>query len=712
MKQFFSILFLLFLYFLITPFLFILSGVEGLGGTTGGIAFSQTVLDDEEEECEKITNRKAIKLYKKAVKSSDPQGAYVLLKKAIDLEPDYVDAYYKLARMSMGRQSYNKAQDYLLKVVEICPSYNIYAHYYLGDIFYGSGDYDRALEFLREFIKHPDDIKADGHYDRAEQMIDQAGFLSRMYNNPVPFEPRSVEGICTPVDEYLPTISADNEIAFFTRKYEKKVMGDPFAKQVEEFTFSKRVDVKFTRGKPMPPPFNSGQNEGGATLTIDNNHMFFTICKPTTTGYYNCDIYSADYVINTDVLTIADSALVQEQIREFEVKDIQIVYDDEYKWDNIENLGSEVNSLNSWESQPSISSDGKILYFASTRPGGYGGMDIYKTVVDSTGKWGKPINLGPLINTEYNEKSPFIHPDKQTLYFASDGLMGLGGEVNYDIFFAKIGENEQWQKPKNIGYPINTEADDLGLFVSTDGKTAYFASNQTTDKLKGKGGYDLYSFPLYKGARPEKVLFLKGRLRDETGNELTDAKIELKNVRTKEVTKIDVDAETGKYAVAITLKQEDDFIMKVKKEDYAFTSRYISTKDTLFDAPAKIDIEVKPIEIGTAYLLNNINFATNSDDVLTEGSMAILDDFIEFLNEHSTIKVAIHGHTDNSGQEKSNMNLSRNRAKAVNDYLILGGIKNSRLSHRGFGETKPIAGNETQEGRALNRRTEFVIISM
>lgn len=686
----------------------------------GGIAFAQTELDDEEEECEKITNKKAIKFYKKAVKSSDPRETYMLLKRAIDLEPDYVDAYYELARKSMVRQSYNKAKGYLLKVVEICPSYNIYAHYFLGDIYFGSGDYDKALEFLKEFIKHPDDIKADGHYDRAERMIEDAGFFSRMYNNPVPFEPRSVEGICTPVDEYLPTISADNEIAFFTRKYEKKIQGNQFPKLVEEFTFSERVDGKFARGKPMPPPFNSGQNEGGATLTIDNNQMFFTICKPTTTGYYNCDIYSADYVINTDALTIADSALVQGQIREFGAKGrVPVVYGSEYKWDNIENLGSKVNSLSSWESQPSISSDGKTLYFASNRPGGYGGMDIYKTVVDSAGKWGNPINLGHLINTEYNEKSPFIHPDKQTLYFASDGLMGIGGEVNYDIFFTKIGENGQWQKPKNIGYPINTEADDLGLFVSTDGKTAYFASKKTTDKLIGKGGWDLYSFPLYEGARPEKVLFIKGELKDEMGEELIDATIELKNVRTKEITKVDVDSVSGKYAVVVTLEREDDFIMKVKKEDYAFTSRYISTKvppqgeDGSGTTPVKkIDIEMKPIEIGETYRLDHINFSTNSADVLTEESMTVLDDFIEFLNENPRIKVAIHGHTDNIGSGESNMILSRNRAKAVNDYLILSEIENSRLNYRGFGETKPIASNETQEGKGLNRRTEFVITSL
>ncbi|MFH1321889.1 MAG: OmpA family protein [Bacteroidota bacterium] len=653
----------------------------------------------------------------------------MLLKKAISIEPDYVDAYYELARMSIWAKSYGAAKKYLIKVIEICPSFNIYAHYYLGDIYYGSGEDDEALKYLREFIKHPDDIKSDRDYNRAELLIKSAEFFSRMYNNPVPFEPKSVEGICTQLDEYLPAISADNEIAFFTRRYKKKSLGDLNSIEVEQFTYSERVDGKFTRGKPMPPPFNRGMNEGGATLTIENKRMYFTICKTTTTGYYNCDIYSADYIYNDPE---EFKKLVEEEEKRFGKRDIQLEDIPEFRWDNIRNLdedlpsgGIGVNSINTWESQPSISPDGKILYYTSDRKGGYGGYDIYKTVFfDSTSKWSQPVNMGSMINTKGNEKSPFIHPDDQTFYFSSDSLRGLGG---YDIFFTKKGDDGQWQKPKNIGYPINTEEDDLGFFVSTDGKTGYFSSNltihtsardsvqqqagKTTVRVKGEGGWDLYSFPLYKDARPEKVLFLKGQLKDEQGEVLVEAEMELKNVRTKEINKVNVDSESGKYATVITLEQEDDFIMKVKKDDYAFTTKYISTKEPIYYAPSKIDFEVKEIEVGDTYHLNNINFATNSTNVLTDVSLTILDDFVEFLEDNPYMTVEIHGHTDNVGSSEDNMELSKNRAKAVNDYLILNGIENSRLTYRWFGETKPVTSNDTDEDRAMNRRTEFLVTS-
>jgi len=227
--------------------------------------------------------------------------------------------------------------------------------------------------------------------------------------------------------------------------------------------------------------------------------------------------------------------------------------------------------------------------------------------------------------------------------------------------------------------------------------------------LSEDGGWDIYSFELYEEAKPEKVLFVKGQLIDAEGNELTDASLELKSAKTKRVTEGLVDKISGKYAVAVPIEKDEQFLMTVRKNEYAFSSQFINPDEEDFSKPVSIDFEVKPIEVGTTVKINNIHFATNSYE-LKETSKFILDNFLEFLNENSSIKVEIHGHTDKVGNDQENLVLSKNRAKAVSDYLVEHGIGSTRLSSKGFGEDLPVASNETEEGRALNRRTEFVIV--
>jgi len=228
------------------------------------------------------------------------------------------------------------------------------------------------------------------------------------------------------------------------------------------------------------------------------------------------------------------------------------------------------------------------------------------------------------------------------------------------------------------------------------------------------GGWDLYHFPLYEGARPEKVLFLKGDLKGDDGKPIENATMELTNVRTKEVTEVNVDAKMGQYAAVITLEEEDDYIMNVTKENYAFTSKYISTSEAVEqveegEQALDFDLEIKQVEIDEPYMIENIQFASNSSSVLTVESMLILDGFAKYLMANNEMEVAIYGHTDAVGSENDNLSLSEGRAKSVKDYLVLSGIGSSRLSFKGFGESRPIASNDNEEGMAKNRRTEFVI---
>ncbi|HPG74152.1 MAG TPA: OmpA family protein, partial [Bacteroidales bacterium] len=290
----------------------------------------------------------------------------------------------------------------------------------------------------------------------------------------------------------------------------------------------------------------------------------------------------------------------------------------------------------------------------------------------------------------------------------SDGHPGLGG---YDIFFSKY-RNNAWSQPQNIGYPINTRDNDLGFIVSTNGQRAYFSSN----KFDGYGGWDIYYIDLYEEARPEQVMFVKGQLVDEAGAALTDASVEVKNLTTKEVTQGLVDSETGHYVVAVTIteeKKDDDYLMVVKKEGYSFTSFYIENAiepEQEFIEIKTVDFEVKPIEPGIAVKINDINYAFASAE-LSKESLQVLDHFIEFLNDNRTVRFEIRGHTDDVGEDITNLRLSDARAKTVYNYLLKNGISASRMTYKGYGESLPLVPNNSEANRALNRRTEFFIIN-
>jgi len=656
------------------------------------------------DKCIKIKNKDAIALYDKAEKllklkdKRKHQEAYGLLVKATKIEPQYYNAYYRLAMINynwalkamtdrldkINLVKYNtQFVKYLEKVIEICPLHEDYlSYYYLGDYYYVDGEFAEAQKYLTLYIE----LNENGQdkMNVALNYVQHIKNYQKLLSNPVEFNPVKLDGVCTKEDEFLPLISPDGEYAFFTHRYFKRNKNTGADKKmVEEFSYSKRANSHtsekevYNKGVPMPKPFNQDLNQGGVSITIDNNHLYITICqleKVRTekgfTNYENCDIYVSHF------------------------------YDGE--WTTLENLGQNINGRTTWEGQPSISADGKTLYFASARPDGYGGIDIYYSTIDGKGNWGSAKNIGKRINTPKNDKSPFMHSDSQTLYFASDGRYGVGG---FDIYFSK-NEKEAWTEPKNIGYPINTKEDELGFIVSTNGRKAYFASN----RLSQDEGYDIYSFDLYKKARPKEVLLAKGYLNDSKGKAIQDAEVIIKSTSTGKTSEAIVDKMTGKYAVAITVEPDEEFIMTVRKQNYTFTSAYIKPKETTLLAPVEIDMEIKPIEVGQQVEINDIYFATASS-VFDKASMVVLNNFIEWLEDNPSVKIEIHGHTDNTGDEEKNMILSEKRAKSVTNYLMLFGIENDRIvAHKGFGQDKPVATNKTEKGRSKNRRTEFVIV--
>ena len=557
------------------------------------------------------------------------------------------------------------AETQALKAIELCPDNFPKAYYFLGEIAYKRKDYVNADIYLKKAINLQ---IGDPYYSDAIMLYENAKILAQIINNPVKFNPQIVKGISTQDDEYLPIISPDQELSFFTRRSDKMSLQDITTTTIEEFVFSKKINGDFEVGQALTYPFNLESNEGGASITIDNKILYYTKCIRDNKGYNNCDIY--------------------------------YVNRENGAWSNVQEFPKNISKIDSWESQPTVSSDGKTIIFSSDRSGGYGKMDLYEiSKVNDT--WTSPKNLGSTINSNENEKSPYLHTDGKTLFFASTNFPSLGG---FDIFYSRKDSLGNWQKPINIGYPINTVADEISLFVSTDGNQAYFASNN----LNGIGGWDIYSFGLYEGAKPERVLFLKGDLLDENKQIIEDVELEIKNLTTQEITTIKVDA--GTYVSSLTLAKDDDVLITIKKEGFAFNSTYISTEDTSFNSPAALNFEMQSLEQGKSFSIENIYFDNNSYE-LKRATNEILIEFAKYLEVNNTLIIEINGFTDNVGNQADNQLLSENRAKAVRDLILLQGISEKRVFYNGFGESSPITSNDTEKGRGQNRRTEFKIIS-
>lgn len=583
-----------------------------------------------------------------------------------------VNYYLALTYIYKPDNNFTLAEQYLKKVIDACPDDIPEAYFHLGKLAYTTNQKCDAINYFKKFLTYQGDF--DTLFTEAKMLMKWSEEICKLINNPVPFNPKIVKGISSQLDDYLVSLSPDNEIAYYTRKTKDFQISGYKSEPAfqEKFYYSYRIaDNVFDNGKEMPYPFNRNENEGGATITGNNKELIYTVCKMVTSPrqYYNCDLYSSKNIKGywTDIVPL-----------------------------------ERVNRPDTWESMPSVTADGKELYFVSNRPGGVGGYDIYKSFKDENGEWSEPINLGEPINTPGDEKSPFIHTDTRTLYFSSNGRPGMGG---YDIYYVKLNDDNEKLEVKNIGYPINTENDEVGFIVSIDGKYGYFSSNNI--KNESIGGMDFYYFSLYNEAKPEEVILVKGNLKSDDTTKPIKATVQIKSMESKRITFIPVD-EDGDY-VASLLKNED-YLLTIKGEDIVYQSTYVAAKDSITAPVIKLEMEVQPIEVGKHYRLHNIYFAFNSADILAN-SQKVLDEFIVFLNDHPTLQIGIEGHTDNVGSDEFNLILSENRAKAVYNYLVNNGIDANRLQYKGFGESSPIATNDTEEGRAMNRRTEFVILN-
>ncbi len=648
-------------------------------------------------------SKKVMKYIDAAKQAQSVKDVQTNFSEAIKLDGENATAYYEFGMFyykyamvqyrdnpnpDFGDKALVNSQKMFEKTVELCPEFHANCYYYLGAIAYNFKDNELANEYFQKFADFKSDDNSRYPDDYTKKLDDIQKVLTKvskevdLKKNPVPYNPVIVKNVSSKADEYFPMLSPDNELLFYTRKVDITRKGDMIRNIVEEFTYSQRTNYlgNFDNGTPFTYPFNDGtfQSYGAATMSVDNKEMVLCACKDEQVDgqtYRNCDLYSTRFERSGEG-------------------------GNDFKWTPLENMGAHINSQRGWDAQPSLSADGNTLFYTTLRGGrdATKDNDIWMAERMTDGTWG-PGKPFVELNTAGKDKSPFLHQDSETLYFVSDSRKGVGG---LDIYYTRR-ENGKWSEPKNLGYPINSEADEIGIFVSLDGKQAYFSS-------RVNGNWDIFSFELYEEARPKAVKIIKGDLIDEEGNPIEDAEIEVAYSDSKETKTFKVNGNDGKYAAVVRADQKDDVIVTVKKEGSAFSSKLITNEELKKDDPVIRDenMEVKELKEGEAYTINDILFATNSYE-LSNKSKFILKRFADFLNHYKTIEVLIQGHTDDIGEDDKNLTLSENRSDAVKRYLISLGISDKRLSSIGYGETQPKVPNTDDVNRAVNRRTEFFI---
>ena len=602
-------------------------------------------------------SKKAIKYFETAFKNYQLQyfsNAKQDLEKSLSYDDQFLDAYILLGEIANEESQKEKAIKYYQKAISIDKNYNPLMYLRKADLEKETGNYKQAKSDYEAFLSYQKHLKEYTSY--IEKKIRQCKFAIELKKKPVEFTPDNLgPSINTSLSEYWPSLTADDEMLVFTTSNRK-------INSQEDLYYSIKKNGEWKKAIKIAPPVNTTGSEGAQSISADGKTMVFTACLRKD-GYGSCDIYISKKKGN--------------------------------KWSRPINIGQPINSHYK-ESQPSLSADGKVLFFASNRPGGKGKFDIWKSSLVN-GEWTSPINLGDSINTSEDELAPFIHYDSKTLYFSSEGHLGMGGS---DLFISRKVGNGAWTHAKNLGYPINTHFNEESLIVSADGTLGLFSSNMDG----GIGQKDIYQFELSQDIRPDKTIFVKGIVLNAKTNEPLAAKVEITQVNETGSIYTESDQITGKFLSC--LPPQKSYLFHVEKNGFMiFSENFTLSGSSIF-----IRIPLQPIEVGVTAILKNIFFEYNSYQLKKE-SFLELEKLKSFIKKNK-LSIEIQGHTDNEGTATYNQKLSMNRAKSVYEYLLKSGVKKEQLSFKGYGFKHPIATNQTGEGRSKNRRTEFKVISV
>ncbi len=625
------------------------------------------------------------------------RDALPLYLKAQDFNPNNAWLNFRIGICYLNSFDKKKAFDYIQKAFLLNPQVDPKIRYYTGRVYHLNSEWDKAIS---EYKMYQSQLKSSQKEEMKDvtKKIDECNNGKVLSQTPIRVWVDNLgPEVNSPYHEYSPVITADESVLMFTSRRPGGVgnkMDEIKNEYFEDIWVSYKSGKRYTQAVDLGPPVNTENHDAAVCLSPDGSKLI------TYQGASNGGDLFISYLVGK-------------------------------QWSKPENLGKAINTKYH-ESSASFSYDGKILYFVSDRDGGLGGHDIYYSEINEKGKFEKAVNLGPTINTEYDDEAVYMMPDGKTMYFCSKGHNTIGG---YDVFKTTL-ENGQWTKPENIGIPINTPDDDAFFALAGNGRHAYYSSAA----LKGYGGMDLYKItilgpekqPLLNtqdqliamAAKPvnnlkteqaveptkPKMTLLKGIVYDAKTNAPLEAILNLiDNEKNIILASFKSNSATGKYLV--TLPSGKNYGIAVQREGYLFHSEnFILPADADYQEITK-DIPLKKIEIGNAIVLKNIFFDFDKATLRPE-SYNELDRLLKLLTENPSIKVELSAHTDSKGSDEYNMKLSQNRAQSVVTYLISKGIPADRMIAKGYGETQPIDTNDTEEGRQNNRRVEFKIISI
>ena len=607
---------------------------------------------------------KSFAKFEKLMKKGENQEALASLKATLAFDPNHIESRTYLAQYAEKNKDYKTAFNHYKYLINQSLSLKSKTYFKAGQMAFEDEQYQQSIEYFNILLSKPN--VHFNHKEKGTRLKSMAQFILSAKQSPVDFEPASLGvAVNTQDHEYFPSMKADGSYFIFTRRLPK---GDGFSQEDFYYTTQNKEGL-WHPAASIGSPINTEGNEGASSLTADGKYMFFTKCNDSPSEkvtYGSCDIFMAPKIGNT--------------------------------WGKPINLGPTVNGP-AWDAQACMSSDGMRLYFTSSRPGGQGGKDIWYSQYKD-GKWNIPVNLGDSVNTPGNEFSPFIHPDGRTLYFSSDYHLGMGGT---DYFMSRRNLEDEWSSPKNLGYPINTKGNEYELFIEAEGEYAYMATERFSP-----GNLDLYKFKIPEEMKPKPVIYVKGKITDRKSKNGLGTDIELIDRETGLTHTIATsDPVNGEYLVILPLGKNFAFI--VDKQGYLFHSEDFSLKGANENEPYIINVALSRATVGETTIMKNTFYETGSFKLKPESS-AELNVLFDMLEANKHLKIEIGGHTDNIGSKAFNTELSQKRAKEVHDYLVLKGIDKDRLSYKGYAFDNPIASNDTEAGRARNRRTEIKIV--
>ncbi|MBJ6144660.1 OmpA family protein [Hymenobacter sp. BT559] len=624
-----------------------------------------------------ITDNKARGLYEKAQqllqRDRQPQQALAVWQQLTDKYPDYGEPYLRKASLLLTLGDHPRALEAYQAGLSKLPVEPARAadYFVMGRLAGEVGDYAAVRTAFTNYLKTNPTNKTQ--VETAKLQLQNCDFAAEAMAHPTGPPP---ERLAAPLNQfrnqYFPVLTADNRFLVFTVRRNPEKQG-----QENEDLLISAVDAngKFGAPQSISPVINSPENEGAATISGDGKTLVFTSCGRAG-GLGNCDLYISHRRGN--------------------------------QWTAPRNLGVLVNSK-AWDSQPSLSADGRTLYFSSNRGGGVGGYDIYVTTIGADGNWGAARNLGAPINTTRDDLAPFIHASGTTLYYSTNGRVGLGSS---DIFRAYLDEKGQWSEPLNVGYPLNTFANEASLFISSDNKRAYYTRTERPQSGDAPGlppAILLYGSEVPASARArETSTYTQGRVFDAVTKKPIEAVVQLFDLNTNALTQqVYSDGETGEYTAV--LNEGRAYAMYAAAPGYLLKSLSFDYSNQQKFDPLTLDIYLDPAKSGRSAVLNNLFFDSNKA-TLKPRSRTELSRLVEFLRQDPSLRVEVAGYTDNVGTPAANLSLSQRRAQAVLDYLTSQGVPASRLRAKGYGETRPLAANDTETHRAQNRRIELRIL--